>query len=303
MKKIFVMALMGMMAAGCSDGSEDMVENGLTESVVKVAVAPVRVHVNGFSVGMADFPGVQTRGTDVADYTDVNAVTLAFYSGSTEVSKITQLKDDASTYTTFGEFSLSLPMGSYTMVAVACHISASSPFALTSATEASFIGDHAFETFSALQEVTISSSAAVDVSATLERIVSKLQIVSTDGKTADVTNVRMTFAGGSKSFNPTTGLATDNNGFVNTVGNSAAVGATSSSSGFLFLTSTEEQTMDVTIQTLDQTENVIFSKTVANVPFKRNRVTILTGAMYTNPGIAGSFQVNTDWLEGANVVF
>ena len=293
-----MMALMGVMAAGCSNESVDMVENELTES----AVAPVRVHVSGFTVDQTDFPGAQTRGTDVADYTDVNAVTLAFYSGSTEVEKITQLRSDASTYTTFGEFNLSLPMGSYTMVAVAYKTNTDSPFVLTSATEAAFTGAHAFETFSASQTVAISSSAAVDISATLERIVSKIQIVSTDGKTADVTNVRMTFAGGSKSFNPTTGLAIDNDGFINTVGNSAATGATSSSSGFLFLAS-DEQTMDVTIETLNQSGDVILSKTVTDVPFKRNRVTKLSGAMYTNPGITGSFQVNSDWLTEHNVGF
>ena len=298
-KNVFmIVALMGMMAASCSNESVDMVENGQTEKTV----APVRVHVDGFSVAMADFPGARTRGTNVADYADVNVVTLAFYNGNTEVEKITQLRSDASTYTTFGEFSLSLQMGSYTMVVVACKVSDSSPFVLTSATEAAYTGAHAFETFSASQTVNISSTSAVDISATLNRIVSQLKVVSSDGKTSDVTNVRMTFTGGSKSFNPTTGLATDNNGFVNTVGNSAATGNTSSSLGFLFLAS-DEQTMDVTIETLGQSENVISSTTVMDVPFKRNRKTILTGSMYTNPGVAGSFQVSTEWLSDANMAF
>lgn len=60
---------------------------------------------------------------------------------------------------------------------------------------------------------------------------------------------------------------------------------------------TDEQTMNVTIETLDPDGNTIYSKTVENVPFKRNRVTKLTGAMYTNPGVSASgFQVNTEWL-------
>lgn len=283
-------------AASCSkESNENDVQNDI--------LVPVAVHVEGFSVSTEDFPVTRTDPQTPASYSGVNSITLAFYTANgTEQYKYTQLKDDNTTYTTFGNFSCSLPMGSYTMVVVACHISESSPFELTSLTSASYIGEHAFETFLAKETVNINSTSAVDISTTLQRIVSKLQIVSTDGKASDVTNIRMIFSGGSKSFNPTTGLATSNTGFTNTVGSSVAIGSTTSSIGYLYL-ATDEQTMDVTIQTLDQTENVLFSKTVTNVPFKRNRVTILTGAMYTNSGVAGAFLVSTDWLDPLNADF
>ena len=283
-------------AASCSKESEvNVVDNDI--------LVPVAVHVEGFSVSTEDFPVTRTDPQTPASYSGVNSITLAFYTANgTEQYKYTQLKDDNTTYTTFGNFSCSLPMGSYTMVIVACHISESSPFELTSLTAASYTGEHAFETFLAKETVNINSTSAVDISTTLQRIVSKLQIVSTDGKASDVTNIRMIFSGGSKSFNPTTGLATSNTGFTNTVGSSVAIGSPTSSIGYLYL-ATDEQTMDVTIQTLDQTENVLFSKTVTNVPFKRNRVTILTGAMYTNSGVAGAFLVSTDWLDPLNADF
>ena len=150
--------------------------------------------------------------------------------------------------------------------------------------------------------MTISNTNAVDISATLNRIVSMLTVTSTDGKTADVSNVRMTFSAGGKDFNPTTGFAFTNTGFANTVGNSAAVGSHSTSSTCLFLL-TDEQDIDVTIETLDADGAVLFSRTVNNVPFKRNRKTILTGPMYTNTGVTGTFQVETDWLTGTNLDF
>ena len=258
------------------------------------ALVPVRVHVDGFSVSQEDFPNTRAA-TAIADYNDINAVTVAFYSGSTETCKVTQLKDDNTTYSTFGNFDLSLPLGSYTMVVVAYTTKDGSPFVLTSPTEAAYTGAHAYETFAKTQAVNITSTNAVNINATLERIVAKLQVVSTDGKTADVTNVRMTFSAGSKSFNPTTGLASSNTGFANVVSNSAAVGTSSRSLSFLFLT-TDEQTMDVTIETLDADGKTVFSKTVSNVTFKRNRMTKLTGAMYTNPGVSGIFQIETTWL-------
>lgn len=294
MKKVsfMIVALMGMMAASCGNQSDEL----SNEQTVELSqLVPVRVHVEGFSLSHEEFSGAQTRAAqDVADYSGINAMTLAFYNAAgTEVVKTTQLK---SVSTTFGEFECSLPMGSYTMVAVAYFNSDASPLALTSPTAAAFTGTRAYETFATTQAVNITNTSAVDISATLDRIVSKLQVVSTDGKTADVSNVRMTFTAGGKDFNPTTGFAITNTGFVNMVGNSASVGSTSTSLSFLFL-ATDEQNINVTIETLDAQGNTLLSKTVNNVPFKRNRVTKLTGAMYTNEALSGTFQVETAWLD------
>ena len=293
--RILLAGLVLLFASSCSKDLDSQTPDNDTNK----ALVPVTVHVTGFSVSQEDFP--ETRATALGGYDDINTVTLAFYNGTTEVEKITQLKTDNTTYTTFGDFSLSLPMGSYTMVVVAYKVSDSSPFTLTSATEAAYTGAHAFDTFVKKQTVNITSTDAVDISATLERVVSLLKVVSTDGKTAGVTNVRMTLSAGGRSFNPSTGQAISNTGFVNTVGNTKPVGSTTESLTYLFL-DTDEQTMDVTIETLNN-ETVIFSKTVTNVPFKRNRKTILTGAMYTNTSTAGSFQVDIDWLTDAEVNF
>ena len=297
MFKKMIFAAMALMAAGCTSESVELSENAKASE----SLASVTVHVDGFSVSHEDFSGTRTRATsDVAEYDGVNAVTLAFYSGSTEKYKATQLKSDASI--TFGSFSLSLPMGSYTMVVVAYTTKEGSPFVYTSATEAAYTGTHVYETFATTQTVNITNTNAVDISAVLDRIVSSLNVFSTDGKTADVTNVRMTFSAGGKDFNPTTGFAITNTGFANTVGNSAAVGNPSTSLSYLFLAS-DEQTMNVTIETLDADGAVLFSKTVNNVPFKRNRITKLTGAMYTNTSTSGVFQVETGWLTDENMNF
>ena len=293
MKKVsfIFVALMGMMAASCGNESGELSNE---QTVEQSQLVPVRVHVEGFSLSQEEFSGAQTRAAqDVADYSGINAVMLAFYKGDgTEVYKSTQAKGDAD----FGEFSLSLPMGSYTMVAVAYYNSDASPLALTSPTAAAFTGTRAYETFATTQAVNITNTSAVDISATLNRIITQLKVVSSDGKTADVSNVRMTFSAGGKDFNPTTGFAITNTGFANTVSNSASVGSTSTSLSFLFL-ATDEQNINVTIETLDADGNTLLSKTVNNVPFKRNRVTKLTGAMYTNEALSGTFQVETAWLD------
>jgi len=291
-----------MIAASCSNESVNDVENAVENIRV-----PVTVNVSGFSVSQEEFSDGATRngsvrGTtraaaDPATYDGVKALTLAFYAGDgTEAYKHEQVKGSLEEGETFGQFSLSLPMGSYTMVVLAYGKNGDDDLVLTSSTEAAYTGSHTRETFATTQAVNINSTNSVNLSATLNRIIAKLQVVSTDGRAANATNVRMSFAAGGKSFNPTTGLATIDTGFVNTVGISASAGSTSSAISYLFL-ATDEQTMDVTIETLGEDGAVLFSKTVDSVPFKRNRVTKLTGAMYTNSSVSGGFQIETAWEE------
>ena len=290
MKKKFFMFGIILLAASCSKESVDMVNKAQMEE----PMAPVTVRVEGFSVAQSDFNGGQTRSTTIADYNNVKAVTLAFYKGDgTESYKVTQIKGDG-TYTTFGEFSLNLAMGSYTMVVIARGYTEGDVLSLTSPTAAVYTTDHTRDTFVKTQAVNITNCNPVDLSATLDRIVAKLDVISSDGRVQEATNVRVTFAAGGKAFNPTTGLATVNTGFDNTVTISASAGNTSTSSSYVFLAS-DTQSMNVTIETLDVNGNTLFSKVVENVPFKRNRKTILTGAMYTNESLAGAFSVNDDW--------
>ena len=94
---------------------------------------------------------------------------------------------------------------------------------------------------------------------------------------------------------PIAGLATANTTFTNTLSISAEVGETSASSTAFFLL-TDEQAMDVTISVLDADDNVLYTTTVEDVPFKRNRKTKLTGKLYSAES-AGSFLLNKDWID------
>ena len=292
MKKILTWAIIALIVAGCS--------NDINVDVNNNDLVPVRVHVNGFSVSQEMFPVTRA---DISGYEGVKTITVAFYtSDGTEQSKTTQMRGSMPAGGTFGDFSLSLPMGSYTMVVVAS--GSSYAMTLNSPTVAGFDSEetHVRETFAATQTVNVSSTEAVDISASLDRIVARVTVQSTDNRTADVANIRTTFSAGGTGFNPTTGFATSNTGFSNTVRGSVVDNSPSSATNYLFLAS-DEQTVNVTIETLDASGNTLFSKTVNNVPLKRNRVTTLTGAMFTNTGIAGAFQVNTDWLTENNVNF
>lgn len=257
--------------------------------------AAVKVTVNDFSITTEDFPTKDA----VAAYTGVKAMTLAFFDANGDQAYCTtQLRADNTTYTTFGQFELSLNLGSYTMIVLG--YGSEVPMTVTSATEASYTADRCRETFVAAQAVNVTSTNPLSLSAELSRVVSKLIVNSTDPRISGVDSVRMTFSAGAKGVNPQTGLASSCNGLSNTVAISTAVGNTSSSASYLFLNA-DQQSMTVTVETLRTNGTVYSTRTVENVPLQRNKVTALTGPLYTNASGA-SFTLSTSWIGDTNRV-
>ena len=296
MKHSIVLAVIALLAASCSKETVNEVTNP------EQPTAPVTVRVNDFSISQEDLPDGSTRAAqNVGGYNGVKVIDLAFYAGTTEVYKHTQLKDDNTTYTTFGEFSCNLPIGTYTMVAIARGYSAGDVFTLTSPTEAAYTTERARETFCATQSVTVTATGA-NVSVTLNRVMAQLFIRSTDVVPDGVAKIRTTYAAGSKSFDPTSGLATDDNGFSLTNSITKNNDGKLNVSSFVFLT-TDEQTMNITIEVLNADNDVLYTKVVSNVPLKRNRRTYLNGALFTAAASTATFQVETDWLEENTVNF
>ena len=299
MKKIIFWASLCLFAVSCSNETIES-DNGVTNA--EKVLAPVTVRVNGFSVTQEEMAsGGTTRAAQTAaSYTGVGAIDLAFYSGGTEVYKHTQLRGDNTTYTTFGEFSCNLPIGTYTMVAIARGYFDGDVFTMTSPTAAGYTSERPRETFCASQSVTVTAAGA-DASVTMNRIITQLNIISTDQISSGVAKIRTTYGGGSKSFDPTSGLATDDNGFSLT-NNPAVQDGHLGICNFAFL-ATDEETMTITIEALDADNHVLFTKSVPGVPLKRNRKTTLTGAIFTASASSAAFQVETAWIEGNTVNF
>lgn len=283
MKRLsFAVALLALLAAGCQ---KDNIRQ----------LVPVKIHVSDFSITQGDYPDAKDA---VASYQGVKAITLAFYaSDGTEQYLYTQLRADETTYSTFGDFALTLPMGSYTMVVVG--YGSNYPITLTSPTSAAYTADRVRETFVATQNVNVTNTSAVNLTATLNRIVPKLIVQSTDDLPTGIDSVNVTFAAGGRSFNPTTGLATVNTGFTNSINVTAAPGAPTSFISYLFLSS-NQQTMNITVDVYSGSTNT-FHSVVPNVPLQRNKVTVLSGQMFSS-NATGSFQVNTSYVGDTNYV-
>ena len=264
-------------------------------------LVPVQFRVSDFSISSAEFPATRSV-QSLEAYEKVKAVTLAFYrsDGVTCAFCETQLKADASTYETFGAFDLELPVGTYTLIALA--YGSEKPGRFNSLTEVCFDEEKARETFCHVENVTVAKDTPLNISATLDRISTRLDLRSTDTRPAGVKSIRISFSKGGKEFNPLTGLTTSDTGFSSEVTPSTAVGESTLSTVHFFLSGNEETT-DVTIETLDQNGSVIHSRTVTGVPFKPNRVTILRGPIYVFGSAGATLTAETGFLDDLELTF
>ena len=296
--KIQSIMLAGLLLLAQSCGHNAEVENNPGE-----AKAPVRVHVSDFAFTSEPFPDAQTRAdVDPNSYSAVKAIDIAIFAADQQVYAATQLKDVTTTYTTFGEFECSLPMGTYTMVAVARNKGEGDVFTITSPTQAAYTSDRARETFCCTQNITVSSTEPVDISPVMSRVMARFQLVSTDQMPSNAATIRTTYGAGSKSFNPTTGLATDDDGFTVTNTAHANTAGVLDVFSIVFLAA-NEATMPVTVEALDASQKVLISKTLPAVHFKRNQITKATGAMFTPGSSSFTFLLDTDWLPQENITF
>jgi hypothetical protein len=296
--KIQSIMLAGLLLLAQSCGHNAEVENNPGE-----AKAPVRVHVSDFAFTSEPFPDAQTRAdVDPNNYKGIQAIDIAIFAADKQVYAATQLKDVTTTYTTFGEFECSLPMGTYTMVAVARNKGEGDVFTITSPTQAAYTSDRARETFCCTQNITVSSTEPVDISPVMSRVMARFQLVSTDQMPSSAATIRTTYGAGSKSFDPTTGLATDDDGF--TVTNTAHANTSGVLDVFsIVFLAANEATMPVTVEALDANQSVLISKTLPAVHFKRNQITKATGAMFTPGSSSFTFLLDTDWLPQENITF
>lgn len=291
LKAIFAIAAAGLCAVACM--KEDKPQN----------LVPVTVRVNDFSITQEEIsttlPSTKTTETP-QNYSGVKTFTLAFFDAAgKEAFNETQVRSDSTYYEIFGSFNLSLPMGSYTMVVLG--YGGEEPVTFNSMTEVTFGEAIPRETFAYTRNITMSNSDLVEIEATLQRIVAGLAVRSTDFTPPELHSVRVSVSKGANSFNPISGLATSDTGVSVLFYRYTSVGSTTRTLINFFLTSDEEN-MDVTVETMDENENVMLSKTITNVPFKRNRNTIISGKMFSDTASLGVL-LSTDFLPDLNLQF
>ena len=299
-------AAVGMTLVSCSSDNESLVED------VKPGKAHVRL-VCGMGVSVSPMRAPMSRAALSANGKALTDIYILDYDKTT--GKLLQVLHQTSTASDFAEPDLTLDYGEHVLKVVATRsqeptlwdaqkmtwtvepniltpVTATQPVMLTS-TKTS-------DTFGAEKEVSVGIGTSATVSITLERLVAKLMVNSTDVFPDDCTNITLNFQE-YRTLSWTTMDVTEamNNQRVVDVANLR--GTTGTVLSYFVLAPKDGYQTDITLTTNRTEGNPYSTITVPGVTLERNKVTTITGPIY---GHGQGFQVtvNDAWVnEGHDI--
>lgn len=305
-----------LVAAGVSVtscGNDCELEEQTTGQTTAKRMAHVRL-VCGMDVGMDQQPMARhapMRATLKANDRELTDLYILDYDKAT--GKLLQVLHQTSTATDFAEPDLTLDYGEHVLKVVATRsvsptlldaasapwnvaanvltpVNASQPVALTA--------DKTSDTFGAQKEVSVGVGQSQTVSITLDRLVAKLVVKSTDEFPADCSTIGV-------QLNEYLSLSWTDFSVIGCAKNqrltdvSALAGTTGTVINYFMLVPEDGYTTDITFTT-NSTKGTPYSIiTVPDVPLERNKVTTITGSLY-NHQQGFSIAVNDAWNSEGN---
>lgn len=235
-----------------------------------------------------------TRGTvSVGDYFSRLAVQLFDQDGYKVFSQSkTQTRDDDD----FGTLSVGLTAGTYTVVAVG-HSSPVTP-TIKSAELVQFTakdGVKISDTFCHYGQVTIDSDGGYH-ELKMNRVTAMVRFDFTDAAMpAGFAGLKVDYTGGSANFNPSTGQ-----GCTKSTQTETRTMRATQYGVYTFPYMAADGTLKITLNALDDDQNVLTTKVLTDVPVTRNRITRCTGMLFGDGDfdikqIGFGITVETDW--------
>lgn len=294
-------AAVGMTLVSCSGDNENMVED------VKPGKAHVRL-VCGMGVSVSPMRAPMSRAALSANGKALTDLYILDYDKAT--GKLLQVLHQTSTAADFAEPDLTLDYGEHVLKVVATRsqeptlwdaqkttwtvepniltpVTATQPVMLTS-TKTS-------DTFGAEKEVSVGIGTAATVSITLDRLVAKLVVSSTDVFPDDCTNITLDF----KEYRTLSWTTMD---VTEAVDNQRVVdvanlrGTTGTVLSYFVLAPKDGYQTDITLTTNRTEGNPYSTITVPGVTLERNKVTTISGPIY---GHGQGFQVTVNDVWGS----
>ena len=296
-------AAVGMTIVSCSSNNESLVED------VKPCKAHVRL-VCGMGVSVSQMRTPMTRAVLSANDKELTDLYILDYDKAT--GKLLQVLHQTSTAADFAEPDLTLDYGEHVLKVVATRsqeptlwdsgnntwtvepniltpVTATQPVMLTS-TKTS-------DTFGAEKEVSVGIGTATTVSITLDRLVAKLSVNSTDVFPDDCTTITLDF-----KEHKALSLATMD--VIDAVENQRISdvqhlrGTTDNTLSYFLLVPKAGYKTDITF-TMNSTDAPYATITITDVPFERNKITTITGSLY-NHNQRMTMTVNDEWNSETN---
>ncbi len=228
--------------------------------------------------------------------------------------RLLQVLHQTSTATDFAEPDLTLDYGEHTLKVIATRSdrptlldAASAPWTATAnvltpvsaaSVPVAITADKTSDTFGAQQDITVGTGQGQTVSITLERLVAKLVVNSTDDFPAECSTITLDMDE-YKSFSWTDFSVIDcaKNQRITDV--SALAGQHATTINYFFLVPDGGYATDITFTTNSTTGTPYSTITVADVPLERNKVTTITGSLY-NHQMGFSVALNDEWDSEGN---
>lgn len=300
LKMMAAIAAVSMTVVSCSSDNENLVEN-----VKPTGKAHVKV-VCGMGVNMSPMGAPMSRAALSANGKTLTDLYILDYDKAS--GKLLQVLHQTSTATDFAEPDLTLDYGEHVLKVVATRSdnptlidATSAPWTVTAnvltsvsaAAPVAWTSDKTSDSFGAMKEIAVGVGDMQTVDITLERLVAKLVINSTDYFPTDASTISVALDE-YKIFSFTNFLVIDcaKNQRVTDV--SVLAGTTGTVINYFMLVPENGYTTDVTFTTNSTTGKPYSTITVPNVPLERNKVTTITGSLYNHKkGL--SIKVNDEW--------
>jgi len=237
---------------------------------------------------------IATRALD-ADGKSMTDVWVLDYVGSELKQQVHQAATDAD----FGSPTLSLSVGAHTLYFVASR--GTGAVLDTDARTLSF--SKVNDTFWAAKALNISGTTGTQTVA-LDRIATKLRITFSDAIPTGAATFNVTPAQWYYGFNYTTGEPTTATVSQPITVNipSSYIGLVGQSVSLFVFSGSDDFTTDVAIDCQDADSHVLGAATVPSVQIKRNRISALTGSLFSKTATIG-FTLNTEWLDDYEITF
>ena len=230
-----------------------------------------------------------TRGYLAADGKDLTDVWVLDYQGGTLIQ---QLHQSDNTAEDFGKPVLNLAYGSHHI-----YIIASRSTGATLDTDAgTIIFTRVLDTFYKDYEVNVVSTSNGNRAVTLDRIVTKLRLGFTDAIAENAATFNITptkWYYGWDYINATPADAKVNQTITVNIP-ASEIGSTSTTVNIYSFNTSSQVTTNITLNSKDADGNVIGQATIADVPFKSNRVSEYTGPLFGSAGTM-SLSLSSTW--------
>lgn len=300
---ILWVAAMMLSLTSCFRATEVEDRPSVPEGQTSIQEVSVSVGFTGFGINVS---AMSRAGEPTATIpANLNRIALSvFAEGRAEAVATTSQKREAlGEGETFGSLTLRLPVGTYTFVAVLHEVPSDNltlaPATITSPTLVSLPDKSIHDTYCRVQSqaITAGSSVTLDLGAPIN---AKFQLETLDEVPAEVTSIAVyvntsasTTVPDQPTFNPTTGLATDNWKYVK---NLTATPGQKFDRTFSILLSEDPASVGVKFSP-QPTSATYPSRTLSEVPFQRAHITHATGNLFSlNPSFTFTF-TDTPWTQ------